>query len=138
MCAQAVARQVWGLCRLVVEEGVELLEPAVGTADRRAWLLLGLSHRDVVAYRLTPWLRMRAIVPFARAAVDLGAPRVVHLKIDTGMSRLGVRPERLREFVDALRRSQGVARRCLHPPRRCGWSRIDGDRGTASPICGGV
>lgn len=111
MCAQAVARQVWGFAVSLVEEGVELRR--AGLVEQPIVVLgcyYGLSHRDVVAYRLTPVVAdERDLVRFARAAVDLGAPRVpVHLKIDTGMSRLGVRPERLREFVDALRREPGV------------------------------
>lgn len=111
-CAQAVARQVWGFAVSLVEEGVELRR--AGLLDQPIVVLgcfYGLSHRDVVAYRLTPVVAdARDLSRFARAAADLGAPRVpVHLKIDTGMSRLGVRPESLDAFVDALRAEPGVA-----------------------------
>ncbi|MBL9005471.1 MAG: alanine racemase [Myxococcales bacterium] len=111
-CAQAVARQVWGFAVSLVEEGVELRR--AGLIDQPIVVLgcfYGLSHRDVVAYRLTPVVAdARDLSRFARAAADLGAPRVpVHLKIDTGMSRLGVRPESLDAFVDVLRAEPGVA-----------------------------
>ncbi len=110
-CAQAVARQVWGFAVSLVEEGVELRR--AGLIDQPIVVLgcfYGLSHRDVVAYRLTPVVAdARDLSRFARAAADLGAPRVpVHLKIDTGMSRLGVRPEGLAQFIDALRAEPGV------------------------------
>lgn len=110
-CAQAVARQVWGFAVSLVEEGVELRR--AGLIDQPIVVLgcyYGLSHRDVVAYRLTPVVAdARDLSRFARAAADLGAPRVpVHVKIDTGMSRLGVRPEHLDSFVDALRAEPGV------------------------------
>jgi alanine racemase len=111
MCAQAIARQVWGFAVSLVEEGVELRR--AGLVDQPIVVLgcyYGLSHRDVVAYRLTPVVADARDLPrFARAAADLGVPRVpVHLKIDTGMSRLGVRPEQLRAFVAALRQEPGV------------------------------
>lgn len=111
MCAQAIARRVWGFAVSLVEEGVELRR--AGLVDQPIVVLgcyYGFSHRDVVAYRLTPVVAdARDLSRFARAAVDLGAPRVpVHLKIDTGMSRLGVRPEQLGSFVDALRHEPGV------------------------------
>ena len=111
MCAQAVARQVWGFAVSLVEEGVELRR--AGLVEQPIVVLgcfYGLSHRDVVAYRLTPVVAdARDLNRFARAAADLGAPRVpVHVKIDTGMSRLGVRPEQLDSFVAALQAEPGV------------------------------
>jgi alanine racemase len=110
-CAQAIARQVWGFAVSLVEEGVELRR--AGLTDQPIVVLgcfYGLSHRDVVAYRLTPVVGDPRDLPrFARAAAELGVPRVpVHLKIDTGMSRLGVRPEGLSAFVEALRAEPGV------------------------------
>lgn len=111
MCAQAIARQVWGFAVSLVEEGVELRR--AGLVDQPIVVLgcyYGLSHRDVVAYRLTPVVAdARDLGRFARAAADLGAPRVpIHVKIDTGMSRLGVRPERLDDFVAELAAEPGV------------------------------
>jgi alanine racemase len=70
----------------------------------------GLGHRDVLAYRLTPVVAELAdLGRFVRAAEDLGLSGVgVHLKIDTGMSRLGVRPEQLDSFIAALHKSPGI------------------------------
>ncbi len=42
------------------------------------------------------------------AARDLGQTARVHLKIDTGMGRVGVRPDRLAEFVEGVAGLQGI------------------------------
>lgn len=44
----------------------------------------------------------------SRASRRVGRPARVHLKVDTGMGRLGVRPEGIREFVRLLRRLPGL------------------------------
>jgi alanine racemase len=44
-----------------------------------------------------------------RLARRLGAPVRVHLKIDTGMGRLGVLPERALELLRAVRQSRGLS-----------------------------
>lgn len=104
-CAQALSRKVWGFAVSLVEEGVELRRAGIEQPIIVLGCFYGLSHRDVVAYRLTPVVADPTDLPrFARAAEDLGAPRVqIHLKLDTGMSRLGVRPEKLDEFLAVLR-----------------------------------
>lgn len=104
-CAQALSRKVWGYAVSLVEEGVELRRADLELPIVVLGCYYGLSHRDVVAYRLTPVVADVADLPrFARAAEDLEVARVsIHLKIDTGMSRLGVRPERLDDFVAALK-----------------------------------
>lgn len=104
-CAQALSRKVWGFAVSLVEEGVELRRADIELPIVVLGCYYGLSHRDVVAYRLTPVVADAADLPrFSRAAEDLEVARVsIHLKIDTGMSRLGVRPERLDDFVAALK-----------------------------------
>lgn len=59
-------------------------------------------------YRLgvtVPSAEMAAVV--ARAARDAG-PLRVHVKVDTGLSRLGIRPEELPDVVARLERASGV------------------------------
>lgn len=111
LCAQALAKKVWGFAVSLVEEGVELRRAGIELPIVVLGCYYGLSHRDVVAYRLTPVVGEPAdLLRFARAAEELGAPRVpVHLKVDTGMSRLGARLERLDELIAALRDTPGVA-----------------------------
>jgi len=77
-----------------VEEGVELREAGVGTPV----LVMGLAPEadlaDALAHDLTLTVDGSATAgPIERAAAERGAPAPVHLKIDTGMNRLGVRAE---------------------------------------------
>jgi alanine racemase len=109
-CARALERKVWGFGVSLVEEGVELRRGGIEAPIVVLGSFYGLSHRDVVAYRLTPVVGDEAdLERFARAADELSAPRVaIHLKIDTGMSRLGVRPESLPRFLETLARTSTV------------------------------
>jgi alanine racemase len=109
-CARALERKVWGFAVSLVEEGVELRRGGVEAPIVVLGNFYGLAHRDVVAYRLTPVVSDETDLDrFARAADDLAAPRVgFHLKIDTGMSRLGVRPERLAAFLERVKTTRGV------------------------------
>jgi alanine racemase len=103
-CARALERKVWGFAVSLVEEGVELRRAGVEAPIVVLGSFYGLSHRDVVAYRLTPVVSDAGDLPrFVRAAAELNAPRVgIHVKIDTGMARLGVRPEALPDFLTAV------------------------------------
>ncbi len=108
-CARAIERKVWGFAVSLVEEGVELRRAGVAAPVVVLGSCYGLAHRDVVAYRLTPVLTEPSdLERFARAVQDLGLGHAgklgLHLKIDSGMGRLGVRPETLGAFVDELRR----------------------------------
>src|SRR5262249_22997467 len=65
----------------------------------------GGAHRDLVALDLVPVVsELGDVEAFARA----GRPVGVHVKLDTGMARLGVRPERLGAFLDGLARHPSV------------------------------
>lgn len=46
---------------------------------------------------------------FAEASACFHAPLPVHVKLDSGMGRLGVRPEGVAELVEILRRARGLA-----------------------------
>jgi alanine racemase len=59
--------------------------------------------RDVVAYRLTPVVGdERLLRPLAKAADALDSPFPIHLKIDTGMRRLGFPPDGMPALFDRL------------------------------------
>ncbi len=94
----------WGLAVSLVEEGVELRQAGI-TAPV---LVLGgvvPGSEDVLVHRsLTPvvWGREH-LQRLASAVRRSGAPPApVHLKIDTGMSRLGLLPSELADFLDWL------------------------------------
>lgn len=108
--ARALERKVWGFAVSLVEEGVELRRGGVGAPIVVLGSFYGHSHRDVIAYRLTPVVAEEGDVErFARAADEMSAGRIgLHLKIDTGMSRLGVRAERLDAMLARIQQTPAV------------------------------
>jgi alanine racemase len=99
----ALAGGAGRLAVALVDEGVELREHGV-TAP-----VLLLSECDPAAaatalsYGLTPTLYSAAgIAAFSAAAVTAGRPVEVHVKVDTGMHRVGTPPEDLRAIAAAV------------------------------------
>ena len=96
----ALAAGASGLCVATVDEGERLRAADI---DAPVLLLSQQSHRlaaRIVAARLTPTIHDRAGL---EALVDAGARQLpVHLKVDTGMQRVGVRPDGLVELVAAV------------------------------------
>lgn len=85
------------------DEGVQLR--ASGT---ELPILVTLITREEVRklppHRLTPVLSTFSLIePLAEAAKAAGSPLDVHLKIDTGMGRLGVLPQQARSLAEAAR-----------------------------------
>jgi alanine racemase len=112
VCARSLERRVWGFGVSLVEEGVELRRAAVEAPVLVLGAAYGLAHRDVLAYKLTPVLGDPGdLARFRRAADELGHGRVdVHLKVDTGMARLGLRGlAEIDRFCDELERTPGIA-----------------------------
>ncbi len=91
------------------EEGVELRSAGI---TKPILCLGGLwKGQEAVCLHesLTPVVyRPDMIESLDRAARDHGVVADVHLKVDTGMGRLGVRSEALPEFCDTLARSQNL------------------------------
>jgi len=108
--AVAVGRALEPLCNALavslVEEGMELRAAGI----RAPIVVLGAyyhnHHADVLAHRLTPVVyELGELERFAAAARHRGRRADVHVKIDTGMSRLGLAAKevpRLMERVSAL------------------------------------
>jgi alanine racemase len=91
------------------EEGIELRRAGVS----RSILCLGGfwagQEKACLQQNLTPVVyRLDMIESLDRAARDANVIADVHVKIDTGMGRLGVRAEDVREFSDALSGFQHV------------------------------
>lgn len=92
----------------LVEEGIELRSGGV----KAPILVMGGSYEGgyalMVEHRLTPTLfRREHIQGLIAAAQRSGKPATAHLKLDTGMSRLGVQREELPEFLTLLRGARG-------------------------------
>jgi alanine racemase len=94
-----------GLAVSLAEEGVELRRAGVTGPILVMGGVYGGAHRELSALDLVPVVSDLADVEaFARA----GRPVPVHVKLDTGMARLGVRPEHLDEFLDGIEQFPNV------------------------------
>ena len=99
----------------IAEEGVALRRAGVGGEI----LILGFASPGDVglhrAYGLTPSLyALEQAREFARAAETPGAPLPVHVKIDTGMGRLGLASVELPAVIDLLKASPGLELKGLY------------------------
>ena len=87
----------------LAEEGLELREAGITAEILVLNGVYGDAHRDVLEAGLTPVVYDLAQVQAFHRAWD-GAAFPVHLKVDTGMSRLGVPLEALDAFLGGLAR----------------------------------
>ncbi len=93
----------------LIEEGIELRNAGVKTPV----LVMGGSYDGgyqlMVEHQLTPTLfREEHVKGLVEAAHRTGRPATAHLKLDTGMSRLGVAPDELDAFLKLLRGARGA------------------------------
>lgn len=101
------AEGVDGFGVALAEEGIELREAGI---DRTILVLNGINggaHRDIIAAGLTPVLYDISEAS-AFESVSGGRPIDVHLKVDTGMGRLGVPLDELSGFLRDLRRFPSI------------------------------
>jgi alanine racemase len=109
--AKAMARTleragIDGLCVALLEEGVELRQAGIVAPILVMGGYYGRAWGDVLRFTLTPVLhdagQVEALAEEIRFA---GAePVKVHLKVDTGMARLGAMPSEMASVVRALQR----------------------------------
>jgi len=91
------------------EEGIELRSAGI---NQSILSLGGFWSRQAAAciqQRITPVVyRLDMVAAMDQAAHEAGLVADVHLKLDTGMGRLGVRFDELSEFVDRLKEFRNV------------------------------
>ncbi len=89
---RALIRQ--GVSRVAVvsiEEGIILRQAGINAPIVVLGPLFREQIADLLAHQLTPVVSDLALLPdLARAAASLAAPYPIHLKVDTGMGRLGL------------------------------------------------
>jgi alanine racemase len=96
----AIGAGAEGLCVALVEEGIELRRAGVDAP------ILILSEQPpeaaarIVEYRLTPTVYRRAFLDALAAEGPTGLP--VHLKVDTGMQRVGAHPHAAASMAAAI------------------------------------
>ncbi len=91
------------------EEGIELRKAGI----RKRILCLGSfwsgQEIQLLNHDLTPVIyRLEQAVQFDQAAKKRGSIAEVHIKIDTGMNRIGVRFDELEEFVNGLKKLENL------------------------------
>ncbi len=92
------------------EEGLELRNAGI---DQQILCLGGFWEEQAtqcIQYRLTPVVfRPDMVYTLNHAAADAGLVANVHVKVDTGMGRLGVRFDHLNEFLTAIENCKNVS-----------------------------
>ena len=101
------AEGVDGFGVALAEEGIELREAGINRAILVLNGISGGAHREIIAAGLTPVL-YEVSEASAFEAVSEGRPIDVHLKVDTGMGRLGVPMAELTDFLRDLRRYPSI------------------------------
>ncbi len=100
--AQALTRQ--GIGRFAVaslDEGIALRQAGLSASIVVLGALFEKQVSDLVAHRLTPVVSDGRILPsLAKAARTHPTPYPIHLKVETGMGRLGFSPEELLSILD--------------------------------------
>ena len=108
--SKAVARtleraQMDGICVALVEEGIELRQAGIRLPILVMSGYFGNALRELLEYRLTPVLSdLGQVEALGRAVSFSDQPHFgCHLKVDTGMARLGSRPEQWPRLIATLR-----------------------------------
>jgi alanine racemase len=101
---------LWGFGVSSVEEGMALREKGL---SQRILILGSLfpfeSFEAALEHDLTPTVASRAAAQsLAKAAARRRRPVPVHVKVDTGMGRIGMSPERVSEALSVIQQSPGL------------------------------
>lgn len=96
-----------GICVALVEEGVELREAGIELPILVMGGYYGNAFSELRYHRLTPVLsdqsQVERLARAARTSIGSGDERFsCHVKVDTGMARLGVRAEEVQGLVQCL------------------------------------
>jgi len=100
--AQALARKdIRRLAVASLDEGIALRQAGLSASIVVLGALFEEQVSDLVAHQLTPVVSDGCILPaLAKAARSHPAPYPIHLKVETGMGRLGFSPEELFSLLD--------------------------------------
>ena len=99
-----------GLCVALVSEGIALRQSGINAPILIMSEQPAEQHRDIISYGLIATLYNEAtITKFARTAHDLEIMASVHVKVDSGMHRVGVSPEDAVKVAKLVAESQWLS-----------------------------
>lgn len=109
-CARiAVAHGASYLAVATISEGIELREAGFTQPILMLGLILPEEAASVVSYGITQTVCTRELAEaLSAAAVAQGRTAKVHLKVETGMGRIGVRPEEAADLAAAIAALPGL------------------------------
>lgn len=97
-----IRRGVSRVAVVSVEEGIALRQAGINAPIVVLGPLFQEQIADLLAHQLTPVVSDASLLqPLARAAGSLPSPYPVHLKVETGMGRLGLTPDELSALIAA-------------------------------------
>jgi len=107
-CARvALQSGAQGLCVALVQEGIALRQAGINAPILIMSEQPAEQHRDIIQYGLIATLYNEAtIAQFARTANELEIMASVHVKVDSGMHRVGVQPDNAVRVVSLVADSQ--------------------------------
>ena len=110
-CARiAVAHGASYLAVATISEGIELREAGFTQPILMLGLILPEEAASVVSYGITQAVCTRELAEaLSAAAVAQGRTAKVHLKVETGMGRIGVRPEEAADLAASIAALPGLA-----------------------------
>ena len=108
------------LCTAHISEAVELVEKGVDATFVILTPTLAENSDYFVEYGLQPVVcSIVQVEALSKAALKRGKRVTIHVKVDTGMGRVGVRPDQVLTFLDECKKNPGViiGSICSHFPR---------------------
>jgi alanine racemase len=107
-CARAALQSgAHGLCVALVQEGIELRQAGINAPILIMSEQPEEQFRDIIQYGLIATLYNElTIVHFARTASELEIMASVHVKVDSGMHRVGVQPDNAVRVASLVAESQ--------------------------------
>jgi alanine racemase len=111
-CARTLERAgANGLCVALIEEAIELREAGVNLPILVMSGYFGASRAELIHYRLTPVIHSPGQLEELEKEADWAGSNQVpyHVKIDTGMGRLGIPQRDLARVVDVIKASRHLS-----------------------------
>ena len=105
VACELVKRGVEYLGIATVDEGIQLREEGIGVP---LVVLPGINDsacEEAIKWDLSPTVyRLSQVESFSHTAQKIGRTLRIHVKVDTGMSRIGIFPEEVNGFIESIRK----------------------------------